>query len=441
MTMQPQTPNLMPASGAHMARGAVSFFQKAEMTSKYLKAGFMGFAGDGKTFTACLLAIGLELYRRKLGLAPRPVLFLDTENGSDYVAPLFKKAGVELLVKKTKAFDDLCTAVTVAERDDCVLLIDSVSHFWKELVQSYLAKQSRTSLVMTDWNWLKEAWSTRFTDNFVNSKGHVILCGRAAFEYDHFEDDSGKKQVEKTGIKMRAEGELGYEPNLVVQMEREMEMKAKRGAPKKVIRVAHILKDRADLIDEKKFRNPTFADFLPHIEYLNLIGPKPDGIDTSRNSRASMPAGHGDKRQTQRKIVLGEIEDLLVEHIPGQGAADKARKVKLLKKHFKGLDGTGACWVEIETVMALEPLRAGYDTLHRELTVSDEAPEGMPSRYAPKPKTVVSDEVLPTFDKLPSTFEPNETPNDFVQLSTEARPLSTITVDHEGFVQKIEEAA
>lgn len=436
MTMEIQTPIFEPRT----VRAPMAFFQKAEMTKKYLKAGFMGFAGDGKTYTASLVAIGLEQYRRKLGLEPRPILFIDSENGSDYVAPLFQKAGVELLIKKTKAFDDLCTAVTVAEKDDSILLIDSVSHFWKELVQSYLAKQHRSSLVMTDWNWLKETWSTRFTDNFVNSKGHILLCGRAAFEYDHFEDESGKKQVEKTGIKMRAEGELGYEPNLVVQMEREMEMKAKRGTPKKVIRVAHILKDRADLIDEKKFRNPTFADFLPHIEYLNLVGPQPVGIDTSRNSRASMPAGHADKRQTQRKIVLAEIEDILVCAHPGSVGADKVAKIKLVKEHFK------KSWTEVESVMPLEELRDGYNTLHRALTKTVEFPNGEPSRYELRADKEAA-AFLEAQAKVAAANRDEPMP-DFTQLGASVQntigPITAgevVKLDGHGFVTSIEQAA
>jgi len=37
------------------------------------------------------------------------------------------------------------------------------------------------------------------------------------------DEESGKKNLEKTGIKMKAKGELGYEPSLLVLMEREMD--------------------------------------------------------------------------------------------------------------------------------------------------------------------------------------------------------------------------
>lgn len=373
----------------------MALFKKAEMTSSYLKAAFMGFAGDGKTFTASELAMGLNLHLRKLNnpLGQRPVFFLDTEKGSDWMKPRFDAAGIDLEVAKTQAFDDGCSAIAMAEKDASVLIIDSVSHLWKELTQSYMRKMKRNRLTMGDWGYLKEQWSTRFTTPFVNAKAHIILCGRAGFEYDHFEDEDGKKQIEKSGVKMKAEGEMGYEPDLVVLMEREMDMQSTT-----VFRVAHILKDRADVIDEKKFRNPSFKDFLPHIERLNLGG-KHVGVDMTRTSMASMPSADSDKRQVQRAIVLDEIESIFTEYMPGRAAADQARKVTLLKTHFKG-----NTWAAIERVMPLEDLREGYDSLHIELT-------GKPSRYGEQKAAVEAMKKAMEEDNLPDALLGKEVAN------------------------------
>jgi hypothetical protein len=57
-----------------------------------------------------------------------------------------------------------------------------------------------------------------------------------------------------------------------------------------------------------------------------------------------------------------------VLHFPSTSGADRKRKIELLRQHF------AAAWVEIEAVMPLDRLRAGYDALHVEL-------EGAPSRY------------------------------------------------------------
>ena len=52
---------------------------------------------------------------------------------------------------------------------------------------------------------------------------------------------------------MKAEGELGYEPSLLVLMEREMDM-----AKMEVRHTARVPKDRSTLLDGRDFYNPTF---------------------------------------------------------------------------------------------------------------------------------------------------------------------------------------
>jgi len=346
-------------------------FKPAQTTSAYLKEGIMGFAGSGKTYTATETAIGLIAHMRKLEIpgAAKPMYFLDTETGSDWVKPQIEKAKIELFTAKTRAFTDLLAATKEAQQNASLLLVDSVTHFWMELCETYRRRkgeQKKTAnyrLQFQDWAYLKGQWG-QFTDWFINSPVHVIICGRAGYEYDYFEDDDGKKQLEKTGIKMKAETEMGFEPSLLVLMERHIDMETK-----KAYRVATILKDRSTAIDGKQIQDPKFKDFMPHIEHLNLGGVQL-GVDTTRTSEGIVPAeDRRDHGPVQRRIVVDEIQTLLTFHIPGQAAADKKRKIELLRKHFN------KSWTEIEEVMPLFDLRAGYDALHREL-------EDAPSRYS-----------------------------------------------------------
>lgn len=343
----------------------MALFKQAEMASAYLKMGLLGFAGAGKTYTASKTAIGLldHMRKAKMPLADKPIFFLDTETGSDFVKGEIEAAGNKLYTAKTRAFSDLMLALNEAEKEASLLLIDSVTHFWTELCESYAKKKNRTrGLEFQDWAYLKKEWR-RFTDAFVNSNLHVIICGRAGFEYDYFEDSSGKKQLEKSGIKMKAETEFGYEPSLLVLMEREKTLDMK-----KPVRTAQVLKDRSRLIDGKAFANPSFKDFAPHILFLN-IGGAHVGVDTTRNSERDIPAdADRDKNKIYRRIVIDEIESLLVMHFPGQTSDEKRTKKELIREHFK------ASWTEIEELMPLESLRAGYDSLHRKL-------ERKPSRY------------------------------------------------------------
>lgn len=311
----------------------MTLFTKAVNTQAKLKAGLMGFAGSGKTFTATAIAIGLVQYMRERKIVghDRPIFFLDTETGSDFITERVRGAGIEIHTAKTRTFSDLCPAVAEAEANGSVLIIDSITHFWREFTEAYQKKRNRSRLQFEDWNYLKAEWG-KFTDAYVNSNAHIVLCGRAGFEYDYFEDDNGKKQLEKTGIKMKAEGEMGYEPSLLILMEREMaDMETK-----KIVRTANVLKERFAVLDGQTFKNPTFADFLPHIERLNLTGTQL-GVDTTRTSESSIPrdglqAWQHEKQQSE--IALDEVIELLNKHHGGQSAEAKKAKGDYLEKVF-----------------------------------------------------------------------------------------------------------
>jgi hypothetical protein len=234
-------------------------------------------------------------------------------------------------------------------------------------------------LQFQDWAYLKAEWE-KFTDAFVNSPLHMIMAGRAAFEYDYFEDDDGKKQLEKTDVRMAVEKDMGYEPSLLIYMERHREMETM-----KAYRTATVLKDRGDVIDGEVYRNPTFDNFLPHIKLLNLGG-QHVGFDQTRTSATMIPADVRDMMSTQRAIVLGEIEELLVTHYPSQAAEHKRLKITKVREHFQ------AAWPEVEKVMPLGDLRAGYCSLYLDL-------EGKPcTKYGAKP---VVDEKPEIDDGLP----------------------------------------
>jgi hypothetical protein len=433
----------------------MTLFKPAEVTSAYLKSGFLGFQGSGKTMTTSLLAIGLVLHMRKLGIeyANRPVFFLDTETGSDWVKPLFEEMGVALHVAKTRAFSDLIEAIDEAQKSASFLLVDSVTHYWTELTDSYArAKQKKFNmsgpyrLQFQDWGYLKgpDGWR-KFTDRYINSSLHIGLCGRAGYEYDYFENDDGKKELEKTGVKMKAEGEFGFEPSLLVQMELRQKVEGKAVA--QVWREAHILKDRSNLIDGKTFtftaadehgsRLPThelvlqtFRAFQPHIKRLNLGG-KQLGVDTTRTSEHAVQVDRKDWNSTHKTIVLEEIDAVLTERWPSTGKEDKLAKAAAIFKHFETRS-----WTEVEN-MRTDELRLRFDALHRDLL-------GEPSRYArqfaPERTTTDIDDEIPLAgggtdaggaislkDKLLADLPDLKTPAELLHWGLEASQLKDLS--------------
>lgn len=343
----------------------MSLLQPAVSSSAYLKMGLLGFQGGGKSLTGAKTLIGLYKHTQKLGIndGKKPVAMFDTEKGSDWLIPIFKEAGVPFVVAKRKSFADLIAVMDDAEASAFALFIDSITHPWRELVESYLRKKERSYLAMDDWGYLKgeHGWQ-KFTDRYVNSKLHIIMAGRAGYEYENYVED-GRKKMEKVGTKMKTEGETGFEPDLLVLMEQVEDMHTN-----KVVHRATVQKDRSTLLDGQTFDNPDFDDFLPHINCLAL-GSAHVGVGASGDSQHLLKIEKRDWQPVQRKIVHDEITTLLSLHYPGMKAEEKTAKLKALIKHFD------ASWTEIEEVMPLPRLRAGYDSLFREL-------EGKPSRYA-----------------------------------------------------------
>jgi hypothetical protein len=375
----------------------MALFAKPDAATAYLKMGIFGEAASGKTFTASQVAKGLALLiGSKAGKTP-PVTFLDTETGATWVRSIFDKAGVEFLVYSSRSFADLKQAVAEAEAAGAILIVDSITHFWEEIREAYLAakrkrlRNEHARIELPDWNIIKTEWA-RFTSLYLNSKCHIILCGRAGNVYEFQEnEETHKKEMITAGTRMAAEKGLGYEPNLLVEMTAR-QVVGPRNKSKTLVRAATVLKDRSDILDGLVFEDPTFENFLPHIERLNLGG-KHSGVDTSRTSEDLFPTeGEArDIRVARRKVALGDIQDLLVLHIPGQGAADKQRKVALLRKHFN------AGWTELEELMSLERLQEGFRKLKAELEP--------PSQPPPTPECV-QDEIPHTEPKAAAVAEP-----------------------------------
>lgn len=314
----------------------MSRFTKHTAGNATLKAGLIGFAGAGKTRTATEIAIGLVQHLRARGIesGALPVYMLDTEGGSDYVSGLYDAAGIELMTDRSRAYVDLMGAVKAASSEASVLVIDNITHVWREFCDAYQRKRNRKRLEFQDWGFLKGEWQ-HFTDAFLGSPLHIVMCGRAGYEYDHVEQD-GRKELVKTGIKMKAESEMAYEPSLLLLLEREEDAETHA-----MRRVAHVLKDRFGVLDgqtlgSRETGGPTFAHLLPHIERLALGGAQ-SGTDVSRTSDQVFPvdsAGNWRHEQERKALILGEIREELVRMHAGQTAADKKAKGDLLEMAF-----------------------------------------------------------------------------------------------------------
>jgi hypothetical protein len=353
------------------------FWDKTEGTG-YLKAGFLGFPKSGKTYTAVMLALAA---RERLGLKG-PISMFDTEGGSVYIRHIIEeKTGTPPLVKRARSFDDLMAwGKACLEAGVSVGIVDSITHPWIEIVDSYLQQKNEAlaaagkakvkRLEFSDWNVIKPTWGL-WTSFYLNSKLSLIVCGRAGWEWNFEEnEETGKKELRKTGVKMKTEGDFGFEPSLLVEMEREQD---RDGDAPRITRRATVLGDRFKILDGKTFvfgGDGTVDDdlatvsevFAPHLALLAPGAHSP--ISTSGRTEFGVDE-RGDtefyRERREREILAEEIQADMVSAFPGQSAAEKKSKVDLLKVAF----GTGS-WTKVESMDAAT-LRAGRDKLREEI--------------------------------------------------------------------------
>lgn len=338
----------------------MSILKKAKNKIAFAKVGIYGTAGSGKTRTATEIAIGLH---KQIG-SKKPIAIFDTEPAFSFMLPLFEKNGIEVLISdESRALTDLMTFMSEAEKVSDIVIIDSITHVWRDAQDSFLNKinKSRTSsgkrpllaLEFQHWKPIKAAWA-EFTDRFLSSKMHAIVCGRAGqiYEYQDKDDGSGKKELISTGSRMATEKELGYEPSLLIEMIADRQ----NG---KTVNVALIQKDRSDHINGHEIRMPKFFDFKQHFDSLNLGGAHFDSMESrnSENLYDGMDESGFDIELKRRTILCEEIIEQMKKHFPSQSVEDKQKRSDLCEQFF----GTRS-WTAIES-MKSELLKTGLKRL------------------------------------------------------------------------------
>lgn len=332
----------------------MSMLKKAVNKMAYAKIGIYGGQGSGKSRTAAEIAIGLHRFAK----LEKPVAMFDTEPGASFLIPLFEKAGIEFMVyDESRAFSDLM-AWTEEATDACsILIVDSITHIWRDLQESFLARmndQRRAKADQMNWTYrplaglefqhwgpIKREWA-QFTDAFLSSKAHMIVCGRAGSVYEYQEkEEGGKKELITVGTKMATEKEMGHEPSLLI----EMELRYDDG---KIVNTGTIVKDRADKLNGKEIAFPTFDKLRGHFDSLNLGGVHFNSMQ-QRDSRDRFSEAGEDTwgaELRRKEVALDEIKEEILRHLGhGMDAGTKAAKSQLLED----IAGTRS-WAKLESM-------------------------------------------------------------------------------------------
>lgn len=311
-------------------------FKKLENNRPFLKMALEGFAGDGKTYTAVETAIGIH----KLIKSTKPIALFDTERALKALKWKFDQAGIESMIEdEQRSLRSLNDAIKWCEDGNAdILIIDSITHVWEEFLRAYMNRPDkngnplkRSRLEFQDWGVLKPQWKELFSTPFVMAKCHIIFTGRAGYEYtDEKNEDTGKREIFKSGIKMKAETETAFEPDILVLMQKVTDLISDK---KTIYREAMIVKDRTTQIDGKTFRNPTFENFYPAIKILldgtlrevhgDII---PDSFEEFETRFSEMGK--------ERERMIAEMEGCFQLMGLGTGAQDKQIKAWTLSQVF-----------------------------------------------------------------------------------------------------------
>lgn len=207
-------------------------FKKATKQQARLRLAIYGPSGAGKTFTSLRVASGIG----------GRVAVIDSERGSAAkYADRFDFDALELVGDRTiDAYVEGIHAAASAGYN--VLVIDSLSHAWAELLEE-IDRIAKTKFKGNSWS----AWSEgtpkqkALIDAVMTFPGHVIATMRSKTEWAKNEG-GGKKAPERVGLAPEQGKGIEYEFDMLMSVS--------------VDHVAHIEKDRTGKFQDKTIDKP-----------------------------------------------------------------------------------------------------------------------------------------------------------------------------------------
>lgn len=319
---------------------------------------FFGPMGGGKSYTSALCAIGNYKWRRGHQGESRPIIIVNTEESARWLVELFEREKIPVRVSPSRSPADL-VKIMDAVRDGAAasLIVDSFTHHWYSFVNAYKEKYNVRFMSIEHWGKVIPEWRDLFSQRLATAPYDYFLCGRSGFTYEMEKDEeTGKKAFTKTGVKVKLEGETGYEPDIVVYTERVEDLED--GKPI-VTWDSTVIKSRAEMLSGKIFRKAKWENFAPAFFFL-LDGAQPAKAIAETDARELLDRpDSGTEYIRRRKVALENIEGELTSIVPGQSREEKKWKVDALQAVFNTRS-----WTEIER-LAPEILESGLSRLKR----------------------------------------------------------------------------
>lgn len=194
-------------------------FKKQKAKREKLKAmvNFSGASGSGKTFSALLFAKGLmdaEMPEATEDEKWAAITVIDTEHGRSLIYTEAEKHGYQFGEFGYIPFDKPHTperyvqAIQAAKDGETkVIIIDSMSHAWKEMLQMQQDAGGRYQ----DWKIIRPKEAKVWEEIFEQNQYHVLTTMRAKQSYELEKNDMDKLEVRKMGLQAVQNNELEFE--------------------------------------------------------------------------------------------------------------------------------------------------------------------------------------------------------------------------------------
>jgi hypothetical protein len=148
-----------------------------------------------------------------------PVAVIDTESRS--ASKYADRFEFEVDNLKEKTVEHYIASMNEAEKAGYkVLVIDSLSHAWRELTEEVdrIAQSSASRSTFSPWAKVNPK-QKRFIDTILNYPGHIIATMRSKTEWVIGERKDGKTTIEKVGLAPEQGKGLEYEFDLLMEMD------------------------------------------------------------------------------------------------------------------------------------------------------------------------------------------------------------------------------
>jgi hypothetical protein len=182
-------------------------FKKATLEQSRLRLAIYGPSGAGKTYTALRIATGIG----------GPIAVIDTERRT--ARKYSRTFDFDVNELDTRTIDAYVQAIQEAKGYN-VLVIDSMSHAWQELLEE-IDRLASTKFQGNTWSaWSKGTPKQRkFIDAILNFDGHVIATIRSKTDWDQVKDErTGKTKPVRVGLAPEQGKGIEYEFDMLMNI-------------------------------------------------------------------------------------------------------------------------------------------------------------------------------------------------------------------------------